>query len=768
MKIRGKLLTLILIPLLALSAAAVWGFRDQTVKTEQAQDARDLAVESAAVHRVVIALGDERLALYSDLTAGELEALRSETDEALVEAGLTPGAVQTARAQTERIAGADRYTDAIGQLLDINNPLAVDSSAADVFTADQLLTNIAAKSSYAVLEVRETAWFDYIETSEIITDGAETLSLVPVAVSLSEASTLASEANKFIDQQAEPQLKIASDSPAEQFMANLAFLATNEMATGASDIARAEIVEGLSDARAEWNEALIAADSFLIDATQRDLDDANGIRTLFTLLGVVGMLIFAGLVFVIHRSITAPLQSLVASARTVAQDELPALIRTLRSEGELEALPVPAAIPAANDDEIGQLVAAFNEVRFTAHELATEQALGRRNVAEMFVNLGRRNQQLLQRILGLLTDLERDEEDPDTLRDLFVLDNVVTRMRRNAESLLVLAGGQTPRQWSDPVSLEDTIRSALSEVENYERIDIAALAEVRIPGNVVADIAHLLAELIENAVSFSDPSTKVLIGGHFENDGYLVTIFDQGIGMSDEQIEDSNARIIDPPSLDQAPTKYLGLFVVGRLADRHGIRVRLAKAPGRGVMARVLVPNATLIVDEAVDTTPTSSTEVPAFEERRAPAEFVLERPVIEPPAPAPAAHFGDTSHDVVEAEAAPLGADLQDLDQALAEVGTDELPKRHVPAAPAEPAPPTTLIGDLPVRVRGSALGEEPAPQAPQAPPAPKPPQAEQPEELGEAAAGSFSSMMSAFSTGVNRGLEETAFDSIDEGNDQ
>lgn len=800
MKIRGKLLTLILIPLLAVTTAAVWGFRDQSVKTELAEDALDLAAESASAHGVIVAYGNERLALYSDLTQGEIDELRLATDEALADAGFSSDVVETARAQGDRIAGADRYTDAIGELL------GMAGAAGDVYTSGQLLTNIAAHSSYMVLEARETAWFDYIETSQVMAAGAENMSLVPVAVSLSEASTLATEASGFIDQQAEPQLKAAANSPAEQNMVSLAFLATNEMASGATGISNVQIIDGLTDARVEWNQALVSSDEFLIDGTQSTLDDANGVRSLFSLLGIVGLVVLAGLVFVIYRSITSPLENLVTRARAVAQDELPELVRTLRSEENFDDLPEPVAIPVTNNDEIGQLVEAFNEVQFTAHELATEQALGRRNVAEMFVNLGRRNQQLLQRILGLLTDLERDEEDPDTLRDLFVLDNVVTRMRRNAESLLVLAGGQTPRQWSNPVSLEDTVRSALSEVEGYERIDIAALAEVRIPGNVVADVAHLLAELIENAVSFSDPATQVLVGGHFESDGYLVTIFDQGIGMTEDELEDNNRRIVDPPPLDQAPTKFLGLFVVGRLADRHDIRVRLAKAPGRGVMARVLIPNAKLIIDDEIDTTPLAGVEeVDTAVIHAAEAGMVnagLAQPEISSGNDFDDDHGFSDDDELISAElddAAPLGSDVDDLDLALAEVGTDEVPdprpaaamdlpvRGAAVAAPAEevaeavedelPTRPTSEavsepeiesalpsrrsdeVEGLPTRVRGDALGEETADTAaPQVQP-------EQREAVGEEAAGSFSSMMSAFSTGVNRGLEDTSFDSLDEG---
>lgn len=764
MKIRGKLLTLILVPLLAACTAAAWGFRGQSVKVEEAEATLELAEASTATHRVIIAYGNERLALFSLPGTNEIDELRAETDAAVAAAGLTSDLLIAARAENNRTAAAALYSDAIDMLLSA-------SAATQAYETDQLLTSVAAHTTFELLEAREMAWFDYIDVAE--TGDAEA-SLVPVAVSLSEATALAEETDEFIDMQDEPTLIEASQSDAEQTMDNLAFLATNEMASGQTNIAPADIVDSLVEARTEWNGALVASDSFVVADINETIAAANSSRSLFALLGGGGLLVLGSLVFVVYRSITRPLANLLGRARSVANDELPALVLGLGGDADVDDLPGPALIPVSTNDEIGQLVGAFNDVHCTAHDLATEAALGRRNVAEMFVNLGRRNQQLLERILGLLTDLEREEEDPETLRDLFVLDNVVTRMRRNAESLLVLAGGQTVRQWSNPVSLEDTVRSALSEVEGYERVDIAALAEVRVPGNTVADIAHLLAELIENAVSFSDPSTQVLVSGHFEDDGYVVTIFDQGIGMSDEELEKSNRRISDPPPLDKAPTRFLGLFVVGRLAERHGVTVRLQKAPGRGVMSRVLLPKSALVVDDGVDTNPAPSD---ADQEWLAAPDELVELD--------PGAHgFIDVGIEEVGEDAAPVSSEPQDLDEVLAEVGTDEviavepldaepLPTRsrpvdHVDEPVEESLEVPEPLDELPTRVRGDALndasndtlGDDEVDESPMQP--------EHREAIGEEAAGSFSSMMSAFSSGVNRGLEDTAFDLLDDGNDQ
>jgi hypothetical protein len=235
---------------------------------------------------------------------------------------------------------------------------------------------------------------------------------------------------------------------------------------------------------------------------------------------------------------------------------------------------------------------AFNSVGTTAADLASEQARSRRNVARMFVSLGRRNQSLLSRQLEYIDELEREESDADVLEHLFQLDHLATRMRRNAESLLVLAGEESPRRWSEPVPLGDVVRGAVGEIEDYQRVRIEGLDEVRLVGRAVSDVAHLLAELIENATNYSPPDAAVSVTGRHVDAGYSLAVTDHGVGMTAEQFEDANRRIDTSPRMDRVPASYLGLFVVGRLAARHAIRVRLVASDGEGVTARVLLPAA--------------------------------------------------------------------------------------------------------------------------------------------------------------------------------
>ncbi|MFD0631098.1 sensor histidine kinase [Catenulispora yoronensis] len=238
---------------------------------------------------------------------------------------------------------------------------------------------------------------------------------------------------------------------------------------------------------------------------------------------------------------------------------------------------------------------AFDEVHREAVRLATEQAMLRNNVNAMFTNLSRRSQSLVQRQLRLIDELENAEQDPDQLASLFKLDHLATRMRRNGENLLVLAGEEPGRRWSQPVPLIDVLRAAASEVEQYERVTLRDLPTVEVAGRAVNDVVHLVAELLENATSFSAPETKVSVTGNLLNTGgVMLEIEDSGIGMTPEELDDANERLANPPVVDVAISRRMGLFVVGRLATRHGIQVRLRRSATGGITALVLVPAALL------------------------------------------------------------------------------------------------------------------------------------------------------------------------------
>ncbi|MGW0413041.1 sensor histidine kinase, partial [Streptomyces collinus] len=295
--------------------------------------------------------------------------------------------------------------------------------------------------------------------------------------------------------------------------------------------------------------------------------------------------------FVVARSMIRSLRRLQDTATKVAQDRLPELVKQLSEADPQDVDTSVESVGVHSRDEIGQVAAAFDDVHREAVRLAAEQALLRGNVNAMFTNLSRRSQGLIQRQLSLISELESREADPDQLSSLFKLDHLATRMRRNGENLLVLAGEEPGRRWTRPVPLVDVLRAAASEVEQYERIELAAVPTTEVAGRVVNDLVHLLAELLENATSFSSPQTKVKVTGHALPDGrVLIEIHDTGIGLSPEDLAAINERLASPPTVDVSVSRRMGLFVVGRLSQRHGIRIQLRPSDSGGTTALVMLP----------------------------------------------------------------------------------------------------------------------------------------------------------------------------------
>lgn len=308
------------------------------------------------------------------------------------------------------------------------------------------------------------------------------------------------------------------------------------------------------------------------------LDNANSQLFRSALIGGGLLLLVSLIVAVLYRAIRRPLKEVTDRSRRIAEVELPEVVRAMRS-GEAETVPVIEPLHAESKDEIGDLVEAFNGMHRTAVDLAAEQAESRRVVATMFVNLGRRNQRLLTQVLDEMDELERDERDSARLKKLFSVDQKVTRMRRNAESLLVLAGQHTPRQWSEPAPVSDVLRAAMSEVENFDRVVVNDGIEVPIKGAVVADLTHLVAELLENALRFSPPSRHVELGAHMVRDEPVIVIIDQGVGLAADEREAFNTLVAEAATSEETPSKRLGHYVVGRLGARHGILVEFREHP---------------------------------------------------------------------------------------------------------------------------------------------------------------------------------------------
>ncbi|HMG40786.1 MAG TPA: ATP-binding protein [Acidimicrobiales bacterium] len=446
------------------------------------------------------------------------------------------------------------------------------------------------------------------------------------------------------------------------------------------------------------------------------VDDINGdaqqTQTTFTVVGLAVLLVLATVTTLVARSITRPLRSLTQQAMAMAGERLPSAVQGILDAPPSETIEAPRLEPIdiRTRDEVSDVAQALTTVQDSALGLATEQAALRRNISDSFVHLGRRNQTLLGRQLDFITELEQTETDPNTLANLFRLDHLATRMRRNAESLLVLAGLKPPRVWRVPVMVSDVVRAALSETENYERVEILGVEPAAVVGSAVADLAHLLAELVENAIAFSPPHLRVEISGRYrpldpyagdrglppsarEDGAFTITVADSGIGMTAEAVGRANQRLAGQESFAVAPSQYLGHYVAGMIARRHGITVRLDSSGHRGTTATVTLPPSLLSSPEE------SSVPVPA-----GPGAYAAP-PV--PAAPTPIATRG--FHPGGRAALAPT-IDTYRVGEAefYIDFGTLHQPEAPPPTAPG-PAPglPTGRARPAASAIDRTAIGE-------------------------------------------------------------
>jgi signal transduction histidine kinase len=338
-------------------------------------------------------------------------------------------------------------------------------------------------------------------------------------------------------------------------------------------------------------------------AEQRSKPIANGIITRIVIAGGFGLaalLIMVILSIWVGRSVIRELTKLKRAALELASERLPSVIRRLRRGEDVDAAAEAPSLSFATD-EIDQVGQAFNAARRTAIQGAVEEARLRRSISEVFINLARRNQALLHRQLSLLDAMERRIADPDELEDLFRLDHLATRMRRHAEGLIILSGQAPGRGWRNPVPAVDVVRAAAAEVEDYARVTVTPMPRVAVAGQAVADLIHLLAELVENATMFSPPHTTVQVSGQLVAHGFAVEIEDRGLSMDPAALATANERLADPPEFDLSNSARLGLFVVGRLAKRHAIQVTLRTSPYGGTTAIVLVPGEIVVRDDGFE-----------------------------------------------------------------------------------------------------------------------------------------------------------------------
>ncbi|MEW9532994.1 nitrate- and nitrite sensing domain-containing protein [Microbispora sp. NPDC049125] len=347
-------------------------------------------------------------------------------------------------------------------------------------------------------------------------------------------------------------------------------------------------INRMRSVEAKLTTAIVSRSQTLKDDEQRR---AVIVAAAVAILLIAVLLITTG----VARSLVRPLRRLRSEALEIAGHRLPDTVQRLREAGDTGETPVIAPIGVVARDEIGEVARAFDEVHREAVRLAGDEARLRSNVNAMFVNLSRRTQTLVERQLSLIDGLEQGEQDEQRLGNLFKLDHLATRMRRNSENLLVLAGQEAARRWGQPVPIVDVVRASLSEVESYERVQLQVQPGVAVAGQSVNDVVHLVAELVENAISFSPRETKVIVSSNrIDGGGLIISVSDQGIGMTAEELAQANYRLANPPVVDVSVSRRMGLFVVGRLALRHGIRVQLRQQDTGGLTAMVLLPEGLL------------------------------------------------------------------------------------------------------------------------------------------------------------------------------
>ncbi|MEV4019352.1 nitrate- and nitrite sensing domain-containing protein [Nonomuraea angiospora] len=317
---------------------------------------------------------------------------------------------------------------------------------------------------------------------------------------------------------------------------------------------------------------------------------------LVLLLGLAAVVASVALSYRFGRSLITELSRLQESAVELAERRLPRLVERLRRGDDVDPATEAPGLDRADTAEVDRVVHAFSAVRRTAVEAAVGQATLRKGVGLVFLNLARRNQALLHRQLTLLDTMERRVEEPEVLEDLFKLDHLTTRMRRHAENLIILSDSAPARRWRDPVPLFDVVRAAGLEVEDYTRVSVVPMPNAPLlVGPAVTDVIHLVAELVENATVFSPPDTTVHIRSMTAANGFALEVEDRGLGLNQATLDDLNSRLADPPEFDLADSDRLGLFVVSRLAARHGIKVSLRRSPYDGTTAIVLLPASLLV-----------------------------------------------------------------------------------------------------------------------------------------------------------------------------
>ncbi|MFG2110396.1 sensor histidine kinase [Micromonospora chersina] len=688
LRIRGRLALLVIIPLLSMVGLAVPVVLDRVAAAQRAVDTADMVRVASRIGSLVQDLQQERLlsvgSLLGRVTRTELIQKAATVDDRVADLRAEPlpapvrsaldGVRTLADLRSAVLAGkatADEIMTAFGAvdmaLIEaLRLPFQVDtgtSAGRQVLALDALLRADEGLGACATLIVLVKATGDpkvagaYIACMAALqVDNQRFRKLITPEqyrlAMLDDAAVAARTSPTFlVDSVKDPVAAIAA-VPLDAL-----FPSVRSMITLGQFVEKKIVADVIAETRDEQRDALAAA--WLV-----------GGAAALVLLSVV-LLSMA-----VARTVARPLTRLTRSADRVARVAEAELTRVVDDEAE-SVPPVrldPVDVGAERRDEIGELARAFERVQHTAARLVERQVAGRRNVAQMFGHVGRRTQNLVGRQIALIDRLERQETDPGRLEHLYRLDHISSRLRRNAGSLVVLSGATGTDGHVAPVPLADLVRLALGEIEDYTRVDVQVPPGVAAAPATAGDLVLALAELMENATAFSPPHTRVLVAAEQTDGGARLTVVDRGIGMTAERLAEENARLTRRERLDLAPTEVLGLFVVGRLARRHGWTVRLAATAGGGVTAHLDVPAALLVIrrPERAGATVARATVPPR--ERRALPE----------PARTPAAD------ELAGFDAALLSRATRSIETGASwnAFGT--------PAEPVAPAEPVTLAGPV------------------------------------------------------------------------
>ncbi|GAA2601419.1 nitrate- and nitrite sensing domain-containing protein [Actinomadura fulvescens] len=745
--IRAEIAVLLLVPLLSL--IALWGYAASVTVGDALAQRRYHTLDrefAPSGQGVLIELGKERLAsaIFLSTTASavpaELRAQRAKVDAAV--AFFRAKATGDVARGATNAAMEERVADVLAEL----DALRASRAAVDDRSVDRLesvkgynrMVDAMHRLYDALVVIDDSSLYNWTLSTRAAGRALELIQRENALVAgafVTKGRMTSAEHRMFVEmvgEQRQQWVKQRSlldpaiyDTGTAQVFASRQYQVFKSMEDRIADRARSALPVSAAEWQGTAQPLVLNINKMVLGNSKRAGEHADDLgRDAYVRVGVVGGVgLLAVLVSILlslrfGRGLIRELVGLRRSAQEMAEQRLPGVVERLRRN---ESVDVAAEVPPLHGrgkiDEVVKVSEAFASVQRTAVDAAVGQAELRRGVARIFLNIARRNQSLLHRQLTMLDTLESRAE-ADDLDDLFRLDHLTTRMRRHAESLIILSGATPGRGWRQPQPIVDVLRGAVAEIEEYTRAKVMTESEDGLVGTAVTDVVHLLAELVENAVAFSPPNTDVRVFAERVGSGFVVEIEDRGLGLRPELLASINARLAEPPEFDLVDTDQLGLFVVARLAARHNIKVSLNPSPYGGTTAIVLLPHELVVPAEHMAAAMASAPE---------PAPEPAPEQTPPPPPPAPVRSVGNPWFD-----------------------DASELPQHSPSSAPGDVETPanggaSSTHAGLPRRVRQENLAPQLREERPAAPELAAGPVARSPEEAR--------SLMASMQQGWRRG---------------